>query len=166
MAVRPCFSSTPADRFLFAGWVHSCRILFCFFLWLSEIKCNPRAVVLTCFWGPLECCCSKFVFENIWKSSYHKKVGVGLSEMEKPTSEEGVVRFYSAVWSWVWLQVMSGKKLTGIFYFCIRDLVKQMIRSICRPSINSTLQRAAFFRWYDSEMFCRMRWKSDVFMEQ
>lgn len=39
---------------------------------------------------------------------------------------------------------LEKKKLTGIFYFCIRDFITPMIRSICRPSINSTLQRAAF----------------------
>lgn len=97
-------------------------------------------------WGPLECRCSKFVFENIWKSSYHKKVGVGLSEMEKPMSGESVVRFFTQPCGAEFdcRSCLEKKKLTGIFYFCIRDFITPMIRSICRPSINSTLQRAAF----------------------
>lgn len=97
-------------------------------------------------WGPLECRWSKFVFENIWKSSYHKKSVLDSVKWKSQCPGKVLYVFYSAMWSWVWLQVMSGKKkkLTGIFYFCIRDFITPMIRSICRPSINSTLQRAAF----------------------
>lgn len=103
-------------------------------------------MVLTCVGGLWSAAAPSLCLRIFEKAHITKKSVLDSVKWKSQCPGKVLYVFYSAMWSWVWLQVMSGKKkkLTGIFYFCIRDFITPMIRSICRPSINSTLQRAAF----------------------